>query len=417
MARQYISYLLRSKGISFLVYLKSSRLAVYLYHPVMWLDGKPYVKEHHGRFIDEIASYFASVSLLAPSFDYANLPAWAVVSGRPIYQYQFKSPNVHIVDLRKQYNIFGRHSYFLRFPTYLFYLLKSDYAFFFTPSISSIAIGYLAGLLNKRIICYVAQDIDFYYTRAEYGPRFRKLFAGWVVKLQEGIYKRSIGLLVTGGDNYKRYDFGNTELVSPLTLYNVNDFASAVSTPPKNNGTLNLLFVGGFDPSKRLETLIECASILREVNVEFKLRFVGNGLEEYVSRLRRLIDDNQLNGFIEFVGYIVDKTKLSNYYQQADFLLLVSEAEGFPKVVYEAMLHGAIPLLTKLPSYEGILLENENCYFVGKDVAHDLAQLIINIDDDEKERIRQNNYRLALSRINTRPEQQFLSLLLRSIIK
>jgi glycosyltransferase involved in cell wall biosynthesis len=45
---------------------------------------------------------------------------------------------------------------------------------------------------------------------------------------------------------------------------------------------------------------------------------------------------------------------LRQIYLEHDVFILPSEYEGFPKVVYEAMIHGNIVVVSDLPSYEGI---------------------------------------------------------------
>jgi len=65
-----------------------------------------------------------------------------------------------------------------------------------------------------------------------------------------------------------------------------------------------------------------------------------------VSELRKM-------GFLErvqFVGYVNDANILQSYYQSADVFVLPTLGEGFPRVLYEAMLSGLPVVASDIPS-------------------------------------------------------------------
>lgn len=103
-----------------------------------------------------------------------------------------------------------------------------------------------------------------------------------------------------------------------------------------------LLFVGQFEPRKRIEDAIQALSILIAEGLDATLTIVGDGpLKE---RLRCLVRELDLVERVTFTGYVWDSNELSAIFLESDLLLLPSLSEGSPKVVPEAMAHGVIPI-------------------------------------------------------------------------
>ena len=70
--------------------------------------------------------------------------------------------------------------------------------------------------------------------------------------------------------------------------------------------------------------------------------------------------------------------QLSDLYCQSDLFVFPSYfAEGFPRVLYEAMMFGIPIVTTKMPGLEGFLIDDKNCLYCEsrnpKDVAAKVA--------------------------------------------
>jgi glycosyltransferase involved in cell wall biosynthesis len=82
--------------------------------------------------------------------------------------------------------------------------------------------------------------------------------------------------------------------------------------------------------------------------LEWKLLLVGQGTME--NQLRAQAMQLDLSERVRFAGY-VPYPELPPLYRTADVFVLLSEYEGFPKVVLEALACG-VPVVTT-PSFEG----------------------------------------------------------------
>ncbi|MCI6913975.1 MAG: glycosyltransferase [Lachnospiraceae bacterium] len=101
----------------------------------------------------------------------------------------------------------------------------------------------------------------------------------------------------------------------------------------------NILFVSRVAPNKGHLDLVEILRLcLINYGVKFHLRIIGkfdDGLQKYNSLIFNKIKENQLDGYIEFIGEVNDSDLLS-YFLGSDVYLSYSKHEGFCVPVIEA---------------------------------------------------------------------------------
>ena len=121
---------------------------------------------------------------------------------------------------------------------------------------------------------------------------------------------------------------------------------------PWNDGTLNVLFVGRFDPRKGLPELMRAAETLAREGLRFRLILVGDGtLRPFVERRIR----GPLEGRVVLEGR-VGHDRLPRYYATADvFCSPARGGESFGLVLLEAMACGVPVLATHLPGHRSIV--------------------------------------------------------------
>ena len=112
---------------------------------------------------------------------------------------------------------------------------------------------------------------------------------------------------------------------------------------PSSDKPLQLIFVGSLIKEKNPLIALKSVQKLKEKNISLQMDFCGDGvqfkvLEEYV-RTHDLGDSVKLRGN-------VSAGELKEYYKRAHFLIFLSESEGWPKVVAEAMFFGCVPITT-----------------------------------------------------------------------
>jgi glycosyltransferase involved in cell wall biosynthesis len=117
-----------------------------------------------------------------------------------------------------------------------------------------------------------------------------------------------------------------------------------------------LLFVGRLETSKGVPELLEAAEILRSRGLHFELTLVGGGPlhSELAARY-----GNASGAIVKVTGMIKNKAELHALYERTDLFVLPSHHEGFPRVLYEAMMKSNVILTTFVGGIPGLLREGK----------------------------------------------------------
>ena len=103
------------------------------------------------------------------------------------------------------------------------------------------------------------------------------------------------------------------------------------------------LFVGRLEEeSKQITRLIKAVDITKNFSDKFEVLIIGDGMNE--EEYEKLIDDKNLNQYIKMLG---SRENPYPYYLLADYIILVSNFEGFP-VIYNEALFLNKPVLTTI---------------------------------------------------------------------
>ena len=101
------------------------------------------------------------------------------------------------------------------------------------------------------------------------------------------------------------------------------------------DGEFVFLFVGRFDPVKRVDLYIEaCARTYRSFGGALRFVIAGRGMDASNHELLEMIAASGCAERFELLGFVEDRQGL---FSAADCLILTSETEGSPNVVYEAI--------------------------------------------------------------------------------
>lgn len=104
-------------------------------------------------------------------------------------------------------------------------------------------------------------------------------------------------------------------------------------------GTLRVLFVGRLSGPKNVDTLLRATAIARRNGVDVHCTIVGDGAERL--NLEELACAEGIDSIVSFAG-AVGLDDVLEHYERADTLVLVSESEGWPKAIAEAMAFGLV---------------------------------------------------------------------------
>jgi len=122
-----------------------------------------------------------------------------------------------------------------------------------------------------------------------------------------------------------------------LHVNNLGVDSSRFKPAPKSNEKPVLLCVGRLVNAKGQGVLIQAAKELAQRNVDFSLRFVGDGPDR--PSLEEFSKNSQLSDVIQFLGK-VNHDQVQVLQREADIFVLPSFAEGIPIVLMEAMASG-----------------------------------------------------------------------------
>ncbi len=113
----------------------------------------------------------------------------------------------------------------------------------------------------------------------------------------------------------------------------------------RRKGVLNLLFIGRLDRQKQPLRLLEIAAQLRIRQVPFVLHVIGDGsLESQKAEFLSRLQEEKLAEQVIFYGE-QPLERLIDWYLIADILLLTSDWEGVPMVLYQAMAMQVVPVV------------------------------------------------------------------------
>ena len=122
----------------------------------------------------------------------------------------------------------------------------------------------------------------------------------------------------------------------------------------KKTTSLNLLYVGKLIERKNVEKIFYTVKALVDKGFSPALSIVGRGETQYISRLKSLAIELNIQDIITWLGY-VPYPDLPAVYDKHDVLLLLSHSEGLPKVILEAFSCGLKVVSTKSFSVSGYL--------------------------------------------------------------
>lgn len=143
---------------------------------------------------------------------------------------------------------------------------------------------------------------------------------------------------------------------------------------------LNLVFIGALVKGKSPITSLEVLNNLIKRGVNATLTYCGDGPErKYIENLSR---EYGLKKHVNLLGN-VDGERVKLELQKAHFLVFISESEGWPKVVAEAMWWGCIPITTSVSCVPQMLGDGKRGFLVSNSPT-EISEIIIEISNDEE---------------------------------
>lgn len=231
-------------------------------------------------------------------------------------------------------------------------LLKNDFLYLFYPT-SFFILGFIAKLIGKKYGLYVRGEIGFLSKRSIYLYKNASVVLTVSPKFTELISKYT----------------SNVDTIKPMLDFTEEDIV--LDRKYNTKQIYYILFIGRIEIEKGVFELINAIKHLKESgNNNFVLDIVGDG--PCSLELQNLVKQYNLTQNIIFHGLIMDKNRLAQFYLNADILILPTYNEGFPRVLYEAMIFGT-PIITSIVGGIGSLMKDMyNCYEIKVQDADDI---------------------------------------------
>jgi len=317
-----------------------------------------YVNRVFGQLIDQLAEYFEHIYYVVADTDKNSSLYY---NGKSIYSYRIKSKNVALVRIEPTYltrNFFVRCFITLKNQFVISKVIKNtDLIYIFMPGFSGLFSAFIAFFYRKKYFFYFGSDWhETGLLRLNWRGNVRifiRFIYNLYIILEKFVVKNARFCLVAGKklfDYYSRLKNSTYETV-PLVQFNTSFSQHRdLSTMRQLDGQVNLLFVGPVTAKKGVEYLIRSVDILLKKNISVKLLLVGSIEQSYRKKIDTYLKADNLAKAIEFKGYVSDVTKLIDYYLNSDIFILPTLGEGFPRVIYEAMLSGLPVIASDIPS-------------------------------------------------------------------
>lgn len=258
------------------------------------------------------------------------------------------------------------HRYFIFYKAFLLgisSIKKNDFVYLFYPGPICKVIALLCVFFKKPFGLYVRgeQEISdrvsrFLYKKAHcvltISPQFTKMISDYSSRVST---------------------------IKPMISFNEDDFFENREFTLKKE--VNLLYVGRIVKDKGIFELYDAFKALRETYINLTLTLVGNG-EEY-DVLNNMIIVDGFQGCVRMLGMIKEKETLKKIYMKSDIFILPTYHEGFPRVLYEAMIMN-IPIVTTFVGSIGYLMkDNVNCINIDPKSMKDIIDSVELLIKDE----------------------------------
>lgn len=238
-------------------------------------------------------------------------------------------------------------------------IARSDFVYLFFPGRLPRMVGAICRVIGKRYGVYVR------------GEQFDPAGA-------DGSLLRGAAFLLTVSTNLVErlaHLNANVSVIRPMSTMAPNE-AIRRDYSSRGTGPLRLLFVGRLEADKGVLELLQAAELLRRRGVAIELKLVGLG-DLYAELSARYPDPIQSGIFV--LGGVEDRAALMRMYEEADIFVLPTHHEGFPRVLYEAMIKSTVVVSTMVGGIPSLLRHEENCLAVPVGDATAIADAVVRL--------------------------------------
>ncbi len=156
-------------------------------------------------------------------------------------------------------------------------------------------------------------------------------------------------------------------------------------SPSEQEPDLDVISVGQLIPRKRMDVLIDAVAELKERGIAVRAGILGEG--PLKDELARRIQQKNVGDRVELLGF---RNDVEAVLRRARLFALVSDWEGVPFAMIEAMCTGLVPIVTDVGTIADWIRHEKNGHIVPVGDARALSQSIERLlrDDDHRGELR-----------------------------
>lgn len=213
---------------------------------------------------------------------------------------------------------------------------------------------------------YLAGKIGVWYhheyhiplvTTEHYTGFARGIVKKWEMKRARELYfNSSANFAVSGAFSSLLQDRSGADFEIVPNMVNT-DFFTISEISDKVRDTYTYLFVGSLHDKKNPLMLLNSFMSLYKSDKSLRLILAGEG--ELMGELKKIVKQHNLEGIVEFTGFL-NRDQVSSIMEKADSFVLPSRFETFGIVVIEAMASGLPVVVTKSGGPESFVKEGIN---------------------------------------------------------
>jgi len=296
------------------------------------INGKYSVNKHTAQFAEELIDSGISTGFL--QFE-EIIP---INAGLQDYLLSESIP-VHAIPQEKSRGKLGKVLSYVKM-TFLMIktIVKYDFIYIFYPGHVPVLASFVSILLGKMYGLYIRgqHNLD--------------------TKMGSFIIKRA-QFCLTVSDLLKEQlltNNTNCETIAPMIDFSKKDIL--LDRKYSSDGITRCLFVGRVELRKGIHDLIDAIKVLNKKTDNLHFDIVGGG-DSFNELSERFKDSSN----VLFRGQVSDTQELLEMYRQADLFIFPSHDEGFPRVLYEAMMARVPVVTTMVGGIGGFMKDNHNC--------------------------------------------------------
>lgn len=139
---------------------------------------------------------------------------------------------------------------------------------------------------------------------------------------------------------------------------------------------------------KRMDILLRVLDELEQLEVKYRFEIAGSGT--YRNKMEEYIQSNELGDRVCLLGQI-DRDEIPYFWNRQDIAVNVSDNEGRPLSNIEAMLYGAVPVVTNTIGSAEDVEDGANGYIVPIGDYHQIAKYIVFLNNNREKLEKMSN--------------------------